>query len=174
MQGWRVTGKKNSSNTERRLKLSRGKEGIQHCHYSCLPLISGCSYLIASISQLWSAPPHLPRFSFIFFPLQQHLCTALLGGQRQYILSFQPLFTAIIQMCGSFLKPLHLFCVIYPSLISFTLSLSPALSSYAPFYSQPYCLVIEGEILWLCDSPLLSDIKQGGFVDYQGKLIMTW
>lgn len=119
-----------------------------------------------------------PIAQIIHFPTMPGLLgsSGCLCGEGRYNLRFPPLLTAIIQMCD-FLASLIHSCTIFPSPF---LSPSLCLSLYRlllPFILNPFfplCLVIEWEIPRLCDSPLLSDIKQGGFVDYQGKLIMTW
>lgn len=158
----------------------RGLEGcIHYYHHPNLsispPEISGCASRITPISQLWRAPHHCPDF-----PLPPHSATFVcLCGEARYNLSF--LHFSVLSHKVWLFKAFHLSCVIFPSLISFTLSLSPAPSSSVPFYSRTLFLPVPGNrvresvTLWL---PLIVRYQTGWLCGLPGKadndMIEAW
>lgn len=146
--------------------------------------MSGCTYKNAPFSHLWRLPPLLPRFFFCFFPQCQAFWAPLyISVGRAGIISVSIHFSLLsYKMCDFFSLCVSLLHYLSIS-ISFTLSLSPrsivfcSLSFPTLFFFSPLSSSLPGNRVRdsaTLTPPLLSDIKQGGFVDYQGKLIMTW
>lgn len=125
----------------------------------------------------------ITQIFFFFFP-QCQACWAPLyiSVGRAGIISVSIHFSLLsYKMCDFFSLCVSLLHYLSIS-ISFTLSLSPrsivfcSLSFSTLFFSPPLPSSLPGNRVRdsaTLTPPLLSDIKQGGFVDYQGKLIMT-